>query len=866
MDNEAEFVISGDGTLLRYNGKEKLVIVPDGVTALGNRVFFYKPVAEIILPDTLKTIGKESIYNCHSLLKVTLSSNLQKIEEEAFEFCGQLQELNGCDLSKVNIAENAFVGCRSLADDSGLFILNHRVLAWDDVTTNIRIPDTIDYIDTKVFYYKKVNLTMSLHCPLWRPTVKNDWASSLISSGDSTISFLDSNGNVAAKIVCAIMGESAPVRIKYILSIRCKEDRSFDFEAYDQTFSLLKDKDNKIKMAMARLQYPYELSEEYRNAYARSLKRSSLDAAVNSINDNDANALKFLLDHEYVKSKHVDALIKYAEENKKIEVVSTLLTYKQATKTENSLQLNNATQQDDRLYMSVQKGRKLYAFRYQNEGICITEYNGNENCVTFPAKIGNKYVNSIGNRGSYYYERFSTSIRSRYRKSKVKKIVIPGWIQEIEENSFSNLQGIEIDFQEGIKEINMNIFGEECSSLKICLPGSLHSIKQSGGHRTRIDSQTVNFIVPEKSYAEHFCKKHHYSYVTTPASNGSEADFAESVINAQSVDKLKTKNKRKKEIAKNKLQWKTSKLNEGLISRYLGEEKDVVYPEKIGDVIIKGIADTTGKTPDNYKHIKTITIPEGYQYIGKNAFAGCESLKYIHLPSTIREISSQAFKGCSGLKELYLSKTISFTGNDIFDDAQIQTLILETGKNRIPNKLFSGAEVNSFVILGGDIESNSWIFDTFPNDVYINGEYRTRDFTYHFDWSADSFHTLKEFNANSINDPKIKERVEKEIERASDVPLYCVQTEKTEHIDYKNSNFAIDGFEYNQADASVEIKVKEHIKKSGGKVKYDSIENVNYIVVPDHPIQYTPKTRKAMKLRANGINISIIKASDCLKN
>jgi hypothetical protein len=65
-------------------------------------------------------------------------------------------------------------------------------------------------------------------------------------------------------------------------------------------------------------------------------------------------------------------------------------------------------------------------------------------------------------------------------------------------------------------------------------------------------------------------------------------------------------------------------------------------------------------------HIETLTISEGIEKIGKDAFLGCEMLMYIEIPSTVTVIEEYAFYNCLNLS------TVLFAENSCLE-------IIETG-------------------------------------------------------------------------------------------------------------------------------------------------------------------------------------------
>lgn len=55
--------------------------------------------------------------------------------------------------------------------------------------------------------------------------------------------------------------------------------------------------------------------------------------------------------------------------------------------------------------------------------------------------------------------------------------------------------------------------------------------------------------------------------------------------------------------------------------------------------------------------VSKITLPEGVEYIGEDAFKDCDALESIVIPKSVTEIGSSAFEGCSALKSVYYSGT-----------------------------------------------------------------------------------------------------------------------------------------------------------------------------------------------------------------
>ena len=89
-----DLVISGD-TLIRYVGKDKKVIVPQGIKELGPSAFWdNQSIEEVILPDTLINLGGDTFYNCSNLKSVIIPKSVERMGNDPFAGCPMLHLQN----------------------------------------------------------------------------------------------------------------------------------------------------------------------------------------------------------------------------------------------------------------------------------------------------------------------------------------------------------------------------------------------------------------------------------------------------------------------------------------------------------------------------------------------------------------------------------------------------------------------------------------------------------------------------------------------------------------------------------------------------------------------------------------------------
>lgn len=137
--------------------------------------------------------------------------------------------------------------------------------------------------------------------------------------------------------------------------------------------------------------------------------------------------------------------------------------------------------------------------------------------------------------------------------------------------------------------------------------------------------------------------------------------------------------------------WKINTSKSDLITRYMGREPVVQFPDKCNGTKITGIADVTGETPDNYKEIREIIIPEGYTTIGKNAFKDCEKLEKVVLPKSLISLGNHCFENCVSLKEIRLPEFITAIGDNAFAGCKkLSSVIFPKELVRLGSNAFKG--------------------------------------------------------------------------------------------------------------------------------------------------------------------------------
>ncbi|MBQ9080337.1 MAG: leucine-rich repeat protein [Clostridia bacterium] len=110
-----EFVIVGDGVLLKYQGKASYLTVPDGIKHLAYAFSMNESIVGVEMGGDVLTVGKYAFAYCAALRRVVIGKNTVLIDDGAFDSCTVLTSVEIPD-SVVKIASYAFNYCNNLTE------------------------------------------------------------------------------------------------------------------------------------------------------------------------------------------------------------------------------------------------------------------------------------------------------------------------------------------------------------------------------------------------------------------------------------------------------------------------------------------------------------------------------------------------------------------------------------------------------------------------------------------------------------------------------------------------------------------------------------------------------------------------------
>ncbi|MBR5515911.1 MAG: leucine-rich repeat domain-containing protein [Clostridia bacterium] len=106
------------------------LVIPEGVTEIGNNIFYNcRNITSVTIPDTVTSIGEYSFYKCINITNIGLGINVKTIGKGAFQSCSAL-----CDITFNDALE--YIGSYSFSGSS---------------VCDIYIPANVSYIDLFAF-------------------------------------------------------------------------------------------------------------------------------------------------------------------------------------------------------------------------------------------------------------------------------------------------------------------------------------------------------------------------------------------------------------------------------------------------------------------------------------------------------------------------------------------------------------------------------------------------------------------------------------------------------------------------------------------------------------------------------------------
>ena len=476
MSNASDFVIK-DGVLKKYKGSGRKVVIPDGVTEIGDNAFrACSRLSSVTIPECVSSLGKTVFKECKGLRSVYFSNGLKSVGNRCFEGCSALKSVVLPD-SISSMGAYVFAYCTNLVNITlprNLKEIGQRMFLGCERLEEINFPEKLDSIETAAFWFcdnlKNINLPKSIR-----------------SIGDCAFQY---SGLTSVEIPESVtyIGEKAfdsKTKIKIIM-----------FGTPDLDKDCIKDAFLAPHMPLNKISAPtlkhlavlgWILSTEHDPCVDEKVEKSfqkywetRLDAYIDEIKQDD-RILPALVEKQILTLDQTDKLLELFSEN--AEVTAMLLDYKNQKFSNETIEANEEKKIEKEI-----RGPSMAAVLRKNwisrtlfdDTVQLNSYKGEDVEVVVPEQIGRKSVSRIGDycfnpsADAWTTNRRVNNKETRYQ---ITSVTIPGQIKEIGIRAFEGCWGLEnIVLNEGLLYIGEEAFCW-CKTLKtVVIPQSVECI------------------------------------------------------------------------------------------------------------------------------------------------------------------------------------------------------------------------------------------------------------------------------------------------------------------------------------------------------------------------------------------------------
>ncbi|MBR2370644.1 MAG: leucine-rich repeat protein [Clostridia bacterium] len=148
-----EYVIVGDGVLIKYRGTAKVITIPDSVKHIVDAFEYNATLYSVTMGDNVITVGDYSFAFCDNLTHVSFGKNVRRIGYSAFNECSNITKLVLPDKVE-SIDALAFNYCGALSTlDLGKSIKSIGLDAFYSCVRlkSITVPKTLQTVDNSAF-------------------------------------------------------------------------------------------------------------------------------------------------------------------------------------------------------------------------------------------------------------------------------------------------------------------------------------------------------------------------------------------------------------------------------------------------------------------------------------------------------------------------------------------------------------------------------------------------------------------------------------------------------------------------------------------------------------------------------------------
>jgi len=153
-----------NGILKKYTGTDTAVVIPEGVTEIGERAFeghwlSGNNITSVVIPEGVVRIGQYAFASCTSLKSIALPESMRHIDDMAFYRCRSLTSVTLND-GLESIGAKAFIHCLSLVSiriPEGITVIEAETFNGCEALQEVTLPDSLTKIGNQAFFGTKLS-------------------------------------------------------------------------------------------------------------------------------------------------------------------------------------------------------------------------------------------------------------------------------------------------------------------------------------------------------------------------------------------------------------------------------------------------------------------------------------------------------------------------------------------------------------------------------------------------------------------------------------------------------------------------------------------------------------------------------------
>ncbi len=147
------YIVEGT-TITGYQGAGGHIVIPDGITTIGDNAFFGNTtITGVTFPGSLQTIGSSAFNGCSNLAEVALPANVTTVGVSAFANCTGLSSLS-LTASTGTVVQGEFYNCISLTSvdvPEGISSIASEAFGSCSNLTSVSLPASLVSLDLNAF-------------------------------------------------------------------------------------------------------------------------------------------------------------------------------------------------------------------------------------------------------------------------------------------------------------------------------------------------------------------------------------------------------------------------------------------------------------------------------------------------------------------------------------------------------------------------------------------------------------------------------------------------------------------------------------------------------------------------------------------